>query len=73
MNKTPRTVTSPKKFVIGRGLLQQMHDYVKDFGDNAFIISDEFILPRVKDEAVTGLQKAGLKVPVKNLTTNVLK
>lgn len=61
MNKTPRTVTSPKKFVIGRGLLQQMHDYVKDFGDNAFIISDEFILPRVKDEAVTGLQKAGLK------------
>lgn len=61
MNKTPRTVTSPKKFVIGRGLLQQMHDYVKDFGDNAFIISDEFILQRVNDEAIAGLEQAGLK------------
>lgn len=61
MNKTPRTVTSPKKFVIGRGLLQQMHDYVKDFGDNAFIISDEFILQRVNDEAIAGLKQAGLK------------
>ncbi len=47
----PRTVTSPKKFIIGKGLLSQMHEYVHDFGDNAFIIADEFILGRLEDEA----------------------
>lgn len=56
----PRTVTSPKKFIIGKGLLAQMHDYVKDFGDNAFIICDEFILSRVENEAVAGLDQNGI-------------
>lgn len=59
--KTPRTVSAPKKFIIGTGLLAQMHDYVKDFGDNAFIISDEFFVERVQKESVEGLKKAGLK------------
>lgn len=61
VEKTPRTVTSPKKFIVGTGLLAQMHDFVKDFGDNAFIISDEFIVDRVKTESIAGLEKAGLK------------
>ncbi|MCS6179271.1 glycerol dehydrogenase [Shewanella baltica] len=56
----PRTVTSPKKFIIGKGLLAQMHDYVKDFGDNAFIICDEFILSRVENEAVAELDQNGI-------------
>ncbi|WP_237087783.1 glycerol dehydrogenase [Obesumbacterium proteus] len=34
---------------------------MKDFGDNAFIISDEFILQRVNNEAIAGLEQAGLK------------
>lgn len=38
----PRSVTSPKKFFIGSQLLSSVGKYVKDFGDNAFIISDEF-------------------------------
>lgn len=61
MNKLPRTVTSPKKFIIGSGLLSQLHDYIKDFGNNAFIISDEFILKHVQNSAVNGLKKAGLQ------------
>lgn len=61
MSKTPRTVTSPKKFVIGSGLLAQIQDFVHDFGDNAFIVSDEFILERVKKEALSGLKQAGLR------------
>lgn len=61
VEKTPRSVTSPKKFMIGTGLLAQLHDFVKDFGDNAFIISDEFIVERVKKECLPGLEKAGLK------------
>ncbi|MXV44009.1 iron-containing alcohol dehydrogenase [Saccharibacter sp. 17.LH.SD] len=59
--KTPRTVSSPKKFVIGAGLLAQLHDSVKDFGNNAFIISDEFIVDRVNKECLPALEGAGLK------------
>lgn len=61
MHKTPRTVTSPKKFLIGPGLLAQMHDFIKDFGDNAFVICDEFIVERVKTESLPGIDAAGLK------------
>ncbi|MXV35184.1 MULTISPECIES: glycerol dehydrogenase [unclassified Saccharibacter] len=61
VEKTPRSVTSPKKFIVGMGLLSQLHDFVNDFGDNAFIISDEFIVERVKKECLPGLEKAGLK------------
>lgn len=57
MNITPRTVTSPKKFIIGTGLLAQLPDYVKDFGNNAFIICDEFILSKVQDEAISAIDK----------------
>lgn len=57
MITTPRTVTSPKKFIIGTNLLVQLPDYLKDFGDNAFIICDEFILSRVEQEAVSAIEK----------------
>ena len=56
----PRTVTSPKKFVIGKGLLTQMQDYVQDLGDKAFIVCDEFLLGRVADQTAAGLQQAGI-------------
>ncbi|CAG8999895.1 MAG: Glycerol dehydrogenase [Candidatus Celerinatantimonas neptuna] len=61
MHKTPRTVTSPKKFIIGSGLLEQMHDYVSSFGDNALIISDEFILERVREKSLPALKEADLQ------------
>ncbi|HDX8356044.1 TPA: glycerol dehydrogenase [Aeromonas dhakensis] len=61
MSILPRTVTSPKKFIIGHDLLPQLHDHVKDFGDNALLVSDEFILERVREEALAGLLQAGLK------------
>lgn len=59
--KTPRTITSPKKFFIGSGILNQLHDFVKDFGDNALIVCDEFILQKVKDDAVPPLLEKGMK------------
>ena len=64
MTNIPRTVTSPKKFMIATGLLGLMHDFVKDFGDNAFIICDEFILNKVDKEAVPGLAEAGINSTV---------
>lgn len=61
MHKIPRTITSPKKFIIGSGLLAQLPDFVKDFGDHALIISDVFIVDRVKKESIAALEKANLK------------
>jgi len=73
MSVTPRTVTSPKKFYIGKGLLGQLSEYVSDFGDNAFIISDEFILNRVKEEAVPGLNENSIKSHVEKFNYECTK
>lgn len=59
-----RSVTSPKQFMIAAGLLGQLHEYVKSFGDRALLVCDEFILERVQTVAVPGLQQAGLKSQV---------
>jgi len=58
--KVPRTVTSPKKFFIGTGMLSKLDDFVKDFGDTALIVSDEFIQKRVEAEAIPALKAAHL-------------
>lgn len=58
--KVPRTVTSPKKFFIGTGMLSKLDDFVKDFGDTALIVSDEFIQKRVEEEALPALKTANL-------------
>lgn len=42
-------------------MLKQLPEYVKDFGDNAFVICDEFIFDRVNEEAIPALFKTGLK------------
>jgi glycerol dehydrogenase len=56
-----RSVTSPKQFMIGSGLLKQLHEYVKNFGNHALLVCDEFILERVQSEAMPELKHAGLK------------
>lgn len=60
MSATERTVTSPKKFIIGSGLIANMADYVKAFGDNALLLSDEFILDQVANQATPALETAGI-------------
>ncbi|TPW34384.1 glycerol dehydrogenase [Oecophyllibacter saccharovorans] len=57
----PRSVSSPQQFIVGAGLLGQLPDFVKNYGDNAFIISDPFIAERTKKECLPALEKAGLK------------
>lgn len=61
MPHLPRTVTSPKKFIIGSGILKDLHEYIKDFGDNALLLCDEFMLELVTLETLPYLQMAGLK------------
>ncbi|MEX5487134.1 hypothetical protein IC611_22550 [Proteus mirabilis] len=46
---------------------------MKDFGDNAFIISDEFFLEKVNKEALSSIKENGLSGFVENLITNVQK
>jgi glycerol dehydrogenase len=64
MTQIPRSATSPKKFFIGTNLLGQMSTFVKDFGDNVFIVSDEFILDKVNTVAVPDLAKSEISSTV---------
>lgn len=61
MFKTPKSVTSPKKFIIGQNLLEGLSTYTKIYGDHAYVICDEFILERAKEEAGESLKAEGHK------------
>ena len=61
---TPRSVSSPKKFLIGAGLFDQVGDYLAEHGDHVFIIGDRFFLPRITERTVPQLQAQGLRAHV---------
>ena len=61
MSSIPRSISSPKQFIIGTQLLSQMNDVIHHFGDNALLICDEFILPRVEQEAIPNIQAENMK------------
>lgn len=42
--KLAKSVTSPKKFIVGKGILSNISSYISPFGDNAYFICDEFIV-----------------------------
>ena len=54
---TAKTVTSPKKFIIGRDLLQNLGEYVKDFGTKALIIYDGFFEDKVNSVLIPTLKQ----------------
>nr|WP_017553201.1 glycerol dehydrogenase [Heyndrickxia coagulans] len=56
-----KSVTSPKKFIVGNGLLANLYAFIKDLGDNAYVICDEFILGRAKEEAGKSVREGGGK------------
>ncbi|MGF7047213.1 glycerol dehydrogenase [Paenibacillus sp. DS2015] len=62
MTEFVKSITSPSKFLSGRNLLSKLNDYIKNYGDNAYIICDEFILDRAKKEAGSSIESAGGKV-----------
>ncbi|MFM2485988.1 glycerol dehydrogenase [Celerinatantimonas yamalensis] len=51
-----RTVTSPKRFVIGSDLLMKLHEHMLDLGNHALFICDEFIVERIHDEVLPALK-----------------
>ncbi|MGZ0042009.1 glycerol dehydrogenase [Paenibacillus ottowii] len=62
MANVVRSVTSPKKFISGQNLLSSLNDYIKDYGDKAYVICDEFILERAQKEAGASIEAAGNQV-----------
>jgi len=51
MSNSVKSVTSPKKFILGQHLLRDLAQYTKIYGNHAYIICDEFILKRAEEEA----------------------
>ncbi len=70
MSKLVKSVTSPKKFITGKRLLENLNDYIEDYGDHAYIICDEFILERAQKEAGIRFRKPAIKLFLKNSITN---
>ncbi|WP_050615980.1 glycerol dehydrogenase [Bacillus testis] len=56
---TAKSVTSPRKFIIGKGLLSDLNTYTSVYGKKAYVICDEFILERVKEEGGASFDKGG--------------
>lgn len=61
MTKSVKSVTSPKKFVVGKNLLEDLSTYTKTYGDHAYVICDEFILDRATKEAGKSFNDVGQK------------
>ncbi|RYL94342.1 glycerol dehydrogenase [Sporolactobacillus sp. THM7-4] len=59
--KLAKSITSPKKFIVGQGILPNISDYISQFGDNAYFICDEFIVDRASEEAGASFHAAGKK------------
>ena len=57
----PRSVSSPKKFLIGAGLFDQAGEYLAEHGDHVFIIADSFFLERITQSTVPQLQMQGMR------------
>lgn len=50
MNKQARSVTSPMKFFINKGLFNSLNEYTETLGKKPYIIADSFIYERAVDE-----------------------
>lgn len=61
MSKSVKSITSPKKFIVGQQLLKELCTYTKTYGDHAYVICDEFILERASQEARQSFEEAGHK------------
>ncbi|GEB76981.1 glycerol dehydrogenase [Sporolactobacillus inulinus] len=58
--KLARSVTSPKKFIVGKGILADISSYIRPFGDNAYFICDEFIVDRAANVGGASFRASGL-------------
>lgn len=59
MGKYVKSITSPKRFIVGNYLLKELASYTATYGDHAYVICDEFILDRARREAGKSFEEAG--------------
>lgn len=52
------------QYIQGRGLLNQVGDYVSTYGKKCFVIADEFVLSMVQVPLVLSMKKAGLETSI---------
>lgn len=52
------------QYIQGRGLLNQVGDYVSAYGKKCFVIADEFVLKMVQAPLVLSMEKAGLETSI---------
>ncbi|CAM3115313.1 glycerol dehydrogenase [Sporolactobacillus spathodeae] len=57
--KIAKSITSPKKFIVGKDILANISDYIAPLGNNAYFICDEFIVDRTIKEAGASFQQSG--------------
>ncbi|MBQ0132712.1 MAG: iron-containing alcohol dehydrogenase [Comamonas sp.] len=58
---TPRSVSSPKKFLIGAGLFDQVGEYIAEHGDFAFFVADAFFMQRIETQTVPALTAQNIR------------
>jgi len=61
MSYIHRSVSSPKKFIIGQHVIKDLHRYIKDFGDNAFLVVDEFFMDFIQNDISPCLSDNGIE------------
>jgi Glycerol dehydrogenase and related enzymes len=59
--KLAKSITSPKKFIVGKGILANISEYIAPFGSNAYFICDEFIVERAASEGGNSFRDDGKK------------
>ncbi|KAM9957357.1 hypothetical protein ACTFIR_009462 [Dictyostelium discoideum] len=60
MNSVYKTLCSPKKFIIGKNLLNDPSKFIKDFGNKCFIVCDERLIDQVNQKTVKSLEKENI-------------
>jgi glycerol dehydrogenase len=61
MASIPRSISSPKQFIIGAQVLEQLSDIMCNFGNNALLICDPFIVERIDLTVVPAIQSADMQ------------
>lgn len=65
---TPRSVSSPKKFLIGAGLFDQVGEYIAEHGDFAFFVADGFCWKRIHASTVPALAAQSIRSHVEKFS-----
>lgn len=70
---TPRSITSPKAFLIGKGLMDSLDTHIKPLAKNALIICDSFFLERIQQNVQQHFSQAGITAHIEKFAGECTK